>query len=243
MFRSFRSVLYIAIAMVTLGVTGRSVHAGITYDIRFGQSNYNLVVGQSTVVDLYLYERYDGISGTGEHRIGGSNGLVFGNIGATITNSVPVGGSIFSADPVTGTGFDDPSSAGFRDSLDTRAWVTQGTNFGSPNVIGNLTTLPLGSFRQILLAQFEITAGAEGVDFLTPVDADGGSFIAGSFDDIVIDDGGTGFVIDTDPSLTFVASTVTISAVPEPSSIALIGVGALALGWRRMRRTKRVASE
>ncbi len=231
---NFRKTLAAIVSVLTLCLASvKPTEAGITYDIRFGQSNYNVGFGQSTMVSLYLNERYDGVSGTGQHRIDNINGLVFGNIGATITNSIPAGGSFFSADPVTGTGFDGLGNTTFRDLPMTTASVLQGTNFGSPNVTGTLTLLPGGSsIRSILLAQFQITAGASGVDNLTPFDLNPGF----GLDDLVIDDGGSGYVIDSDPSLTFVNSTIT--AVPEPSSMALIGVSALALGWRRMRRAK-----
>jgi len=68
----------------------------------------------------------------------------------------------------------------------------------------------------------------------------GGGYSGGSFNSLIA---GTWILIDSNgQTLTFIESTGDLSVIPEPTSLALFGLGAMAVWWRVRRRGKLMES-
>lgn len=206
--------------------------AGVVYQVSFDSDgaasniNSNLTVGGSQLFNIYFHEKFDG-SGSFTPRIdlaGGVNGLTTANFGVNRTSGTTT--DISNASGNAAFDFGGAPTVNFSASAAT---VEQ-----EVSVSPVFATSSAADRRTVLLGSIQVTANSLGSTTFSLAD-----FLAGN-DDFIIDDGigGLLFVAD-DPLLNVLTfGTLTITAVPEPSSLMLVGVVGCVAALRRRRAPK-----
>lgn len=207
--------------------------AGVVYQVSFDSNGAsttttaNLTVGGAPVnFNIYFHEKFDG-SGAFTPRIdlaGGVNGLTTANFGVNRTSGTTT--DISNASGNAAFDFGGAPTVNFSTSAAT---VEQ-----EVSVSPVFATSSAADRRTVLLGSIQVTANSLGSTTFSLAD-----FLADS-DDIIIDNGigGLLFVAD-DPLLNVLTfGTLTITAVPEPSSLMLVGVVGCVAALRRRRAPK-----
>lgn len=221
-------LIRVAFLLTLTTFVGSYAQAAVFYNVRFDNLALNLNPGQMATLNVFFDET---VTGGDPHRLdetGGMNGLVNANFsvigsgggGSLVTAATPNAG--FDASTVT---IGDPTSS-----------VQQAIVFNGP-VFGNGDPV-----RSVQLGTVTFTAGTAGdinVFDLADFNTDPGAF------DFTIGDGFGGLIsgapdFSADSSITFGSTTISVTAVPEPSSIAVMtfigGIAAYRIRRRRRRR-------
>ncbi len=217
------------LAVFMLLTLASQASAGVVYQVSFDSAGSSLsttsslTVGGSQVFNVYFHEKYDG-SGSFTPRIdlpGGTNGLATANFGVNRTS---------------GTTTDITNATG-NASFDFNGGPTVSFNASSATVGQEILLNPpvfatsaAADRRTVLLGSIQVTANSLGSTTFSLAD-----FLAGS-DDFIIDDGLGGLLFAADGGVTF--GTLTITAVPEPSSLMLVGVVGCIAALQRRRAPK-----
>lgn len=201
-----------------------SLQAAPVYSLRFGSTSLSANPGQSVTLDVFFDE--DATMGPPLLDLaGGTNGLIIANFGVN----------------VSGTGTSTVTAANGNASFDDivfdavpPATLAQSTIVNDP-VFGSGT----GTIRSVLLGTITVTANGNVGDqnLLSLADFSPGA-------DFVIDDGfGTlSFVAEDSPGFSYGTATINVTAVPEPSSFALLGLVGAVGAYRLRRRRERSQS-
>lgn len=197
------------------------VNAQQSYEFIFGQSNYDVTVGTTVDVDVFLRET---VSGGSIARLadGGDDGLFGFAFNADFGTSTGGMGStiVSSTDVLLNTIFDDTdfnNATIIGSSVDV---IGQTTNTTSGIEVSPVST---GVF-EVQLATLTVTAGDEGsVTTFTLADH--------------LNNGDTVFadLFTADPSLAFGSTSITVVAIPEPASATIL-LGLFGAGFIRRRK-------
>lgn len=215
------------LAVLMLLTLASQASAGVVYQVSFDSAgsslstNSNLTVGGSQVFSVYFHEKFDG-SGSFTPRIdlpGGVNGLTTANFGVNRTSG-------------TSTDITDANgNASFDIAPPTVVFNASAATVAQEALTGPVfATSSAADRRTVLLGSIQVTANAFGNTTFSLAD-----FLAGS-DDFIIDDGIGSLLFAADGSITF--GTLTITAVPEPSSLMLVGVVGCIAALRRRREPR-----
>jgi hypothetical protein len=229
----------LVIAALAFGISAfstRSASADITYQYVTDASDYQVIAGQSVVVPLYLQET---VTGADTSLLAAEDGL----FGAGLTVS-----------RVT-----EPSSPAFFDALDLNPSFDFGTpvNSTSPGTFtpadnsaslneavaepDGVQAVDLGGgISRVFLGSVTIQAGnvlqqATAFSVGPNGDTGGNTLTFTNFYDLDITSGSPAFT----GALASPAFTFTVTAVPEPASLSLLSVAAVAMLGRPARRSKR----
>ena len=215
------------LAVFMLLTLASQASAGVVYQVSFDSAgsslgtNSNLTVGGSQVFSVYFHEKFDG-SGSFTPRIdlaGGVNGLTTANFGVNRTSGTTsditdaTGNALFDIAPPTVV-FNASSATVAQEALTSPVFATSSA----------------ADRRTVLLGSIQVTRNSSDQTIFTLAD-----FLAGS-DDFIIDDLLGGLAFAADGSIGF--GTLTITAVPEPSSLMLVGVVGCVAALRRRRASK-----
>lgn len=215
------------LAVIMLLTFAAQASAGVVYQVSFDSAgsslstNSNLTVGGSQLFNVYFHEKFDG-NGSFTPRIdlaGGTNGLTTANFGVNRTSG--------STTDITGGN----GNASFDIAPPTVTFSASSATVEQEALTGPVfATSSAPDRRTVLLGAIQVTANSFGSTTFSLAD-----FLAGS-DDFIIDDGIGGLLFAADGGITF--GTLTITAVPEPSSLMLVGVVGFMAALRRRRATK-----
>lgn len=215
MMRTVRMILGVALVAALLPGAAK---AEFLYSYAFGQDTYTVTPGETFLVDVFLQETVTG----GEPPRLADDGL----FGAGVRVH-------FDEAPAQVIGLDDilPNTAEFDDALflftdlvpGVLAEFTEVIDLLSPPVFG--TEVSPDVFR-VFLGSFRFTAGlTPGQGFIFALDIP-------ETDDTITD---AGFLLDP----LILPASATITVVPEPSTLTLLGIGVLGIAGHAVQRRRR----
>jgi hypothetical protein len=247
-FRGLLALVALAGVLAQHGVA----RANISYTYVTDSSTYSAAAGASVTVQIFLNENLTGSSTSLESANNGMVGAGYyvtkssGDASAKITATSGNANNFNTTNPAAGDGFGSGESVSKQVATDgSAARLLEGVN-ATTGPVGVATTFG----RQLLLGTVVITAGNAGTSTTYTLETYknaptslGGSGVDGN----TLDFSGNDYdVTGTDPTTgqqytganDITAITFTVTAVPEPSSILLCGLGACGLAWGAYRRYK-----
>ena len=202
--------------------------ASLTYELTFSQTNVSLGTGQSITLDILFRET---ATGGFLHRLdlaGGTNGLTDANFRVTRSGT----GATFMSG-ITGNNLFD-FDGGPVGTLDNPLSTVEQAIFSNDPVFASIQSpVTGGTMRTAQVGSLTLTAS----NLLGDVNVfQLGDFGAGV--DFLIDYGFLGLDFAADSLMSF--GSVTVTAVPEPSSLVLLGIAGL-IGGNRLRRLRKIS--
>ena len=230
-----RRVLHFLSLLVTIA-WGSYASAAYEYRYTFGSPNYQVLPGQVVAVDVYLQEKVSG--GSIPWFTTANQGLFSGGV-RVYFDQAPVPSDraevLSTANILKNPLFTDPT---------TTLNVVLGSSAGMIAAVNDPFTqliqgTPLdASTSRILLGTFNFTAGLVGNEVT--------HLLASDYDTITPTNQNTAFNTSTFASIDLdslvINGTATITTIPEPSSLALLGLAGAALAGCQVRRLRRKSS-
>ncbi len=188
--------------------------------MRFDQSNIVAVPGQIIQFNVFFDET---ITSPSIHRLdlaGGTNGLLSANFQMTVSGPASSQITLANGNPLFDLG---PTVVIANPTSVTQAALLNPPLFGTPNGLGTRSSL-VGSLT--IVANGNV--GEQNVVSLGDLSL--------ASDDFVIDDGFGGLGSVADSSISFQNFTITMTAIPEPSSLGMLTLLTMCQLIRRNRR-------
>jgi hypothetical protein len=209
-----RNVFLTGVVVATLLAVGGAARADYTFEFANSsgtpQSSFSVGVGQTIAIQVYVEE-------TGTTTTLNSLGLFSGGVQLNTTNS-----AVANVTAVTpNAAFTGGSSSG----TGSNAYVSVFAAGTAPNSV----TAPSGS-NAILLGTFTFTGETAGQTLAVTA-------LPGLGPDNVLGDGATS--IDSNLLNNATSAVITVTAVPEPGTLTLCGLGAVVFGGAWLRRKRR----